>query len=66
LANTYVMLASTVQFSRYGRSRLSRARCRALQPVLTEGAQRPFPQDPTACSASGPPATAFHPARRAY
>src|SRR5262249_14383335 len=45
LANTYVMLASTVQFSRYGRSRLSRARCRALQPVLTEGAQRPFPQD---------------------
>jgi hypothetical protein len=25
LANTYVMLASTVQFSRYGRSRLSRA-----------------------------------------
>jgi hypothetical protein len=26
----------------------------ALQPVLFEGALRPFPQDPTACSASGP------------
>ena len=60
LANTYVMLASTVQFSRYGRSRPHTPR--ALQPVLTEGAQRPFPQDPTACSASGPLATAFHPA----
>ena len=35
---------------------------RALQPVLTEGAQRPFPQDPTACSACEPLTPAFHPA----
>src|SRR6266705_2214719 len=35
----------------------------ALQPVQTEGALRPFPQDPTACSASGPLATAFRPRR---
>ena len=47
LANTDVMLASTVQFSRYGRSRPCRAPAGAPQPVLTEGAQRPFPQDPT-------------------
>jgi hypothetical protein len=37
LANT-MMLASTVQFSRYGRSRPVRASLRALQPVLAEGA----------------------------
>ena len=63
LANTYVMLASTVQFSRYGRSRLSRAlagRCSRSGP---RGPKRPFPQDPTACSASGPLTTAFHPAK---
>jgi len=65
LANTYVMLASTVQFSRYGRSRLS-VPLRALQPVLTEGAQRPFPQDPTACSACAPLRRSFRAAARPY
>jgi len=54
LATTDVMLASTVQFSRYGRSR---------PPVnphgyggrpWPRGASRPFPQDPTACSAREP------------
>src|ERR1700740_3399676 len=37
LANTDVMLASTVQFSRYGRSRPSRARAAGVQPVHTRG-----------------------------
>jgi hypothetical protein len=62
LANT-MMLASTVQFSRYGRSRPHHAPPGALQPVRTEGAasgrslrtqQRARPADPSR--------TAFHPA----
>jgi hypothetical protein len=57
LATTDVMLASTVQFSRYGWSRPS-SPLRACRPVLAEGAiKRPFPQDPTACSARPPPRT---------
>jgi hypothetical protein len=56
LANTYEMLASTVQFSRYGRSRPHHALSRALQPVLVEGEpsgrslrtqQRARPTDPS-------------------
>jgi hypothetical protein len=54
LATTDVMLASTVQFSRYGRSRPRGILRRMLRPVLAEGALRPFPQDPTACSAREP------------
>jgi hypothetical protein len=54
LATTDVMLASTVQFSRYGRSRPPGS-LRMRQPVLAEGAMRPFPQDPTACSARETP-----------
>jgi hypothetical protein len=53
LATTDVMLASTVQFSRYGRSRPPLP-SRVRRPVLAEGASRPFPQDPTACSAREP------------
>ncbi len=52
LANT-MMLASTVQFSRYGRSRPRHAWGAAAGPDRG-GRQRPFPQDPTACSASRP------------
>jgi hypothetical protein len=55
LANTYVMLASTVQFSRYGRSRLSRAldgRCSRSEPRGPSGRslrtqQRARPADPS-------------------
>jgi hypothetical protein len=65
-----MMLASTVQFSRYGRSRP----CDALGGEGTgpgRGAAfgivtmpwRPFPQDPTACSARSPPEPAFRAAR---
>jgi hypothetical protein len=47
-----MMLASTVQFSRYGRPRhpapCERRRCRSWLRLV---AIRPFPQDPTACSA---------------
>src|SRR3984957_17534819 len=61
-----MMLASTVQFSRYGRSRA----CGALGdegdrswPRLALGVMttpwRPIPQDPTACSARPPPEPAF-------
>jgi hypothetical protein len=52
LATTDVMLASTVQFSRYGRSRprLTLPGV-ATGPVRGKAARRPFPQDPTACSA---------------
>jgi len=53
LATTDVMLASTVQFSRYGRSRLPAALAGAAAGPA-EGALRPFPQDPTACSAREP------------
>jgi len=58
-----MMLASTVQFSRYGRSRTCGARGdegnRSWPKVRPPGAvtapKRPFPQDPTACSARSPP-----------
>src|SRR4029453_14239802 len=53
LATTDVMLASTVQFSRYGRSRPPLP-SRVRRPVLAEGASRPFPPDPTPCSAREP------------
>ncbi len=54
LANTDVMLASTVQFSRYGRSRPQSA-CRGVATGPSRGGrQRPFPQDPTACPAREP------------
>ena len=58
-----MMLASTVQFSRYGRSRPSR-RAGGSDPVLAEVRlpRRPFPQDPTACSVQRPPGSAFRPA----
>jgi hypothetical protein len=46
LANTYEMLASTVQFSRYGRSRPCHALRRAPQPVLVEGALAAVPSGP--------------------
>ena len=59
------MLVLAMEFSRYGRSRLS-VPLRALQPVLTEGAQRPFPQDPTACSACAPLRRSFRAAARPY
>src|SRR6204780_3111810 len=56
-----MMLASTVQFSRYGRSRPPSHETKKA-PVLAEGwpsgaehRRRPFPQDPTACSARSPP-----------
>jgi hypothetical protein len=59
-----MMLASTVQFSRYGRYRNSVTYWRG-EPVLVEEARkRPFPQDPTACSACAPPETSV-PCRRA-
>src|SRR5207248_10718885 len=53
LATTDVMLASTVQFSRYGRSRLPAALTGAAAGPA-ECALRPFPQHPTACSAREP------------
>ena len=47
-----MMLASTVQFSRYGRSRSPAAlRAEEERSWLRLVAKRPFPQDPTACSA---------------
>jgi hypothetical protein len=49
-----MMLASTVQFSRYGRSRSSLAVRRAGAGPYRGSPLRPFPQDPTACSACAP------------
>src|ERR1700722_17780157 len=60
-----MMLASTVQFSRYGRSRTRFVRDEeGAGPGrrLAAGAnapQRPFPQDPTACSARPSPEPTF-------
>jgi hypothetical protein len=50
-----MMLASTVQFSRYGRSRppVAHLGCGSTGPVRLADS-RPFPQDPTACSARAP------------
>ena len=57
-----MMLASTVQFSKYGRSRSCFTLLAKKAPVLAEvdlryqkAPRRPFPQDPTACSARPPP-----------
>jgi hypothetical protein len=57
-----MMLASTVQFSKCGRSRSS-PRC-GSDPVLAEVRlpKRPFPQDPTACSIQATSWSAFRPA----
>ena len=50
-----MMLASTVQFSRYGRSRFPAAvGLRGAGPA-EDDRERPFPQDPTACSACATP-----------
>jgi hypothetical protein len=66
LANTDVMLASTVQFSRYGRSRPQGA-CQGVATGPSRGGrQRPFPQDPTACSAREPLRQSFQPHTRPY
>ena len=47
-----MMLASTVQFSRYGRSRIPVRRAAGRSgPSRGQAKRRPFPQDPTACSA---------------
>jgi len=56
-----LMLASTVQFSRYGRSRLARRRIRGGAIRSREKAKRPFPQDPTACSTRPSPPPPFRP-----
>ena len=57
-----MMLASTVQFSKYGRSRpLNRFAGEEGTgpgrgwPAVSKTHSRPFPQDPTACSARSPP-----------
>jgi hypothetical protein len=54
------MLASTVQFSRYGRHHPSRRepRQQAMARNRDNKAQGPFPQDPTACPPSPHPQTA--------
>jgi len=54
LATTDVMLASTVQFSRYGRSRPPVHPRGCGSRSGPRGPMRPFPQDPTACSAREP------------
>src|SRR6476619_6021927 len=60
-----LMLASTVQFSRYGRSRSAHRRIHGGSgPVLMRDGKRPFPQDPTACPARSPPPPPFHPGGR--
>jgi hypothetical protein len=70
------MLASTVQFSKYGRSRQPSHRKPRThhsitvltgqfggKPVLAEETSRsPFPQDPTACPATPPPSPSVPPA----
>jgi hypothetical protein len=51
-----MMLASTVQFSRYGRSRSpGRLADGGETGPVRLAAKRPFPQDPTACSARASP-----------
>ena len=63
LATTDVMLASTVQFSRYGRSRrLTPSPGEANRSIEGQDAKRPFPQDPTACSACATPMVSVPPA----
>jgi len=56
-----MMLASTVQFSRYGRSRFpSATRAQEMSgPSRGLADWRPFPQDPTACSARTNSLTSF-------
>jgi hypothetical protein len=59
-----LMLASTVQFSRYGRSRSAHLRIRGGAVPVRETSFRPFPQDPTACPASPSPPPPFRPGGR--
>ena len=67
-----MMLASTMQFSKYGRSRhpdrrvpqpthnvRDRGRTAGCRSSPREDKERPFPQDPTACPARPPPRPAF-------
>src|SRR5450755_773974 len=54
-----MMLASTVQFSRFGRSRSCLVIRREAPGPCRGIALRPFPQDPTACSACMPRGLAF-------
>jgi len=54
-----LMLASTMQFSRYGRSRSAHLRIRGGAIPVRETSFRPFPQDPTACSARPSPPPPF-------
>ena len=58
-----MMLASTVQFSRYGRSRAHTAASATGRAGPRDG-KRPFPQDPTACSARPSPPPPFRPRGR--
>jgi hypothetical protein len=61
-----MMLASTVQFSRYGRSRSLSHPLDEKGPGPFRGSPlRPFPQDPTACSARAPPGLASRAAEAA-
>ena len=60
-----MMLASTVQFSRYGRSRPATPYRRSRSgPSRVRADWRPFPQDPTACSARATPWPTFRPVLR--
>ena len=59
-----MMLASTMQFSRYGRSRSAHLRIRGGAIPVQGTVRCPFPQDPTACSASPSPPPPFRPGGR--
>jgi len=54
-----LMLASTMQFSRYGRPRDKTRRTRGGPSRSEKTSPRPFPQDPTACPPSSPPQPPF-------
>jgi hypothetical protein len=55
-----LMLASTMQFSRYGRPRDKTRRIHGGQSrSRRRNSFRPFPQDPTACQAISPPPPVF-------
>jgi hypothetical protein len=59
-----LMLASTMQFSRYGRPRDKTRRIHdGLSRPSERQSLRPFPQDPTACQAISPPPLPFRPRR---
>jgi hypothetical protein len=63
-----LMLASTMQFSRYGRPRDKTRRIHGGPSQSSERHKsfRPFPQDPTACPARPPPPQAFRPPQETY